>query len=123
MLAGNIGGGILKRFVVTFDYEHNTMYLKPIAGQVADLDTFDRAGMWFNKDTEGFKVVDVTVKTPAADAGLAKGDIITAIDGKPATGIPLPDMRKRLRNEKPGTVVTFAVKGKGDVKLTLRDLI
>ena len=122
-LAGNIGGGILKRFVVTFDYEHNTMYLKPIAGEVADLDTFDRAGMWFNKDAEGFKVVDVTAKTPAADAGLAKDDIITAIDGKAATGIPLPDMRKLLRNEKPGTVVTFAVKGKGDVKVTLRDLV
>ena len=123
MLAGNIGGGILKRFVVTFDYEHNKMYLKPIAGTVADLDTFDRAGMWFNKDTEGFKIVDVTAKTPAADAGLTKDDIITAVDGKPAIGIPLPDMRKLLRNEKPGTVVTFAVKGKGDVKVTLRDLV
>ena len=48
-LAGNIGGGILKRFVVTFDYEHNTMYLKPIAGRIADLDTFDRSGMWINR--------------------------------------------------------------------------
>ena len=123
MLAGNIGGGILKRFVVTFDYEHNTMYLKPIAGAVADLDTFDRAGMWFNKDTEGFKIVDVTAKTPAADAGLTKDDIITAVDGKPATGIALPDLRKRLRNDAPGTVVTLAVKGKGDVKVTLRDLV
>ena len=122
-LAGNIGGGILKRFVVTFDYEHNKMYLKPIAGQIADLDTFDRAGMWFNKDAEGFKIVDVTVKTPAADAGLAKGDIITAVNGKAATSIPLPDMRKLLRNEEPGRVVTFAVKGKGDVKVTLRDLV
>jgi membrane-associated protease RseP (regulator of RpoE activity) len=122
-LAGNIGGGILKRFVVTFDYEHNTMYLKPVAGQIADLDTFDRAGMWFNKDTEGFKVVDVTAKTPAADAGLAKDDIITAIDGKPATSIALPAMRMRLRDQAPGTVVTFSIKGKGDVKVKLRDLV
>jgi len=122
-LAGNIGGGILKRFVVTFDYEHNVMYLKPVAGTVADLDTFDRAGMWFNKDAEGFKVVDVTAKTPAAEAGLAKDDIITAVDGRPATSIALPDMRMRLRDEPPGTVVTFAVRGKGNVKLTLRDLV
>ena len=122
-LAGNIGGGILKRFVVTFDYEHNVMYLKPVAGTVADLDTFDRAGMWFNKDAEGFKVVDVTAKTPAAEAGLAKDDIITAVDGKPATSIALPDMRMRLRDEPPGTLVTFGVRGKGNVKLTLRDLV
>ena len=32
---------------MTFDYDHNTMYLKP-AGRMADLDTFDRAGMWIN---------------------------------------------------------------------------
>lgn len=120
---GNIGGGLLKRFVVTFDYERNTMYLKPVAGAIADLDTFDRSGAWFNRDAEGFKVVDVTAKTPAAEAGLAKDDIITAVDGKPATSIALPDMRLRLRDEPPGTVVTLAVKGKGNVKLTLRDLV
>ncbi len=123
MIDGNIGGGVLKRFVVTFDYEHTTMYLKPVAGTVADLDTFDRAGLWFNKDAEGYKVVDVTAKTPAAEAGLAKGDIITAVDGKPATGIPLPEMRLRLRNQAPGTAVTLTVKGKGDVKIKLRDLV
>ncbi|HTT99089.1 MAG TPA: aspartyl protease family protein [Rhizomicrobium sp.] len=121
--AGNIGGGILKRFVVTFDYPHNTMYLKPVAGEVADLDTFDRSGVWFNKDAEGFKVVDVTANTPAAEAGLAKDDIITAIDGKPATGIALPTIRMRLRDDAPGTVVTLSVKGKGNVKVTLRDLV
>jgi hypothetical protein len=122
-VAGNIGGGALKRFVVTFDYERNTMYLKPVAGAVTDLDTFDRSGAWINRDPEGFKVVDVTAKTPAAEAGLAKDDVITAVDGKPAAGIALPDLRKRLRNDAPGSVVTFAVKGKGNVKLTLRDLV
>jgi C-terminal processing protease CtpA/Prc len=122
-LAGNIGGGILKRFVVTFDYERGTMYLKPIAGRVADLDTFDRSGVWINKDADGFKIVDVTQGTPAAEAGLAKDDVITAVDGKSAASIALPELRKRLRNDAPGTVVTFAVKGKGAVKLTLRDLV
>jgi hypothetical protein len=121
--AGNIGGGVLKRFVVTFDYEHNTMYLKPVAGKVDDLDTFDRSGVWINRDTEGFKIVDITAKSPAADAGLANGDVVTAVDGKAAGGLSLPDVRKRLRNDRPGTVVTLAVKGKGNVKITLRDLI
>jgi C-terminal processing protease CtpA/Prc len=99
------------------------MYLKSIAGRVDDLDTFDRSGMWINRDTEGFKIVDITAKSPAADAGLANGDIVTAVDGKAASGLALPDIRKRLRNDKPGTVVTLAVKGKGNVKVTLRDLI
>ncbi|HWA90089.1 MAG TPA: aspartyl protease family protein [Rhizomicrobium sp.] len=123
LLAGNIGGGVLKRFVVTFDYERGTMYLKPVAGAVADLDTFDRSGLWLNEDADGFKIVDVTAKAPGAEAGLAAGDVVTAVDGKPAKSIALPDLRQRLRNDKPGTVVVFAVKGKGDIKVTLRELI
>src|SRR5262249_6244063 len=73
-IAGNIGAGILKRFVLTLDYEHNLVYVKQIAGGVADLDTFDRAGAWFNRDAKGFKVIDVTAKAPAIEAGLKAGD-------------------------------------------------
>ncbi len=121
--SGNIGSGVLKRYIVTLDYEHTTMYLKPSTAPVADLDTFDRAGMWFNEGGDGYQVVDVTEGTPAANAGFKAGDEITAIDGKPAKSIPLYEMRRRLRDEAPGTIVTFAVKGKGDLKVTLRDLI
>jgi predicted aspartyl protease len=125
-LAGNIGGGVLKRFVITFDYEHSTMYLKPVAQTLTDLDTFDRAGIWINRDPDGFKVIDVTAHAPAEEAGLKVGDIITAVDGKTATGIALPDLRYRFRNDAPGTIVTLSVKrgsGTTDVRVTLRDLI
>jgi len=125
-LAGNIGAGILKRYVVTLDYEHSTLYLKPVSGAVADLDTFDRAGMWFNQSADGYAVVDVTKGAPAESAGLKVGDAIVAVDGKPATAIPVYEMRTRLRDATPGTTVTFTVKNGGatkDVKVTLRDLI
>ncbi len=122
-LAGNIGAGILKRYVVTLDYGHQLIYLKPIGGKIADLDTFDRAGLWLNQDPAGFTVIDAMSGAPSFEAGLRAGDLITAVDGKPTSGIKLYELRKRLRNEAPGTVVTFAVKGKGDVKVTLRDLI
>ncbi len=119
----NVGGGVLKRFVVTFDYDHSTMYLKPVEGVAQDVDTFDRSGMWVNAAPEGLKVIDITKGGPAEAAGVAKDDIITAVDGKAANTLFLPDLRKRLRNDAPGTVVTLAVKGKGDIKVTLRDLI
>ncbi len=119
----NVGGGVLKRFVVTFDYDHNTMYLKPVAGPVADLDTFDRSGMWINEVADGFKVVEITKGSPAEAAGLKKDDVLTAVDGKPAGTVGLVDLRKRLRNDPPGTVVTLTLKDGHDVKLTLRDLI
>ena len=122
----NVGAGILKRFVVTLDYDHNTIYFKPIAGSIPDLDTFDRSGMWINAAKDGLKVIDVTKGGPADQAGVVKDDIITSVDGKPASSVKLYDLRERLRTDPPGTVVTFTVKHGGaswDVKVTLRDLI
>jgi membrane-associated protease RseP (regulator of RpoE activity) len=124
---GNIGSALLKRFVVTFDYAHELMYLKPLPGPVPDSGVFDRSGMWINADPAGFRVYDVTRTGPAEQAGLAKGDLIVAVDGRPAKELKLHELRRRLRDEAPGTVVTFAVIRDGSkprqVKLTLRDLI
>jgi len=125
-LSGNIGAGILKRYVVTLDYDHSTMYLKPTATKPADLDTFDRAGMWINRSDEGYTVVDITKGAPAEEAGLKVGDTIVAVDGKPATSVPLYQIRTRLRDEAPGTVVAFKVKTGSttrEVRVKLRDLI
>ena len=122
----NVGGGVLKRFVVTLDYDHATMYLKPVEGPVADLDTFDRAGLWINSDPDGFKVIDLTAHAPAEKAGLKAGDIITAVDGNPADTIALTDLRARLRDDAPGTVVVFSVRRGAttkNVRVRLRDLI
>ncbi len=124
--SGNIGGGVLKRFIVTLDYEHSTMYLKPVTQTVADLDTFDRSGVWINQSDGGYKIVDVTKGTPADIAGLKVDDEIVAVNGKPATSIPLYEIRRQMRDDTPGTVFTFSV-GRGgetkDVAVTLKDLI
>jgi hypothetical protein len=122
-ISGNIGAGILKRYVVTLDYEHAIMYLKPIATPVADLDTFDRAGLWINQSDGGYSVVDVTKGAPADAAGLKVGDEITAVDGKPAKTVPIYEMRRILRNDAAGTVVTFTLKTGKDIRVALRDLI
>jgi len=53
-------------------------------------------------------------------------DQIVSVDGKLATSLPVYELRERLRNEAPGTVVHFGVKRGGetkDVAVTLRDLI
>ena len=122
----NVGGGVLKRFVVTFDYDHATMYLKPIAGAIADLDRFDRSGIWLNLDGDAFKIVDVAKGTPAAAAGLKVGDRITRVDGKAVKSMSLPDLRERLRNDAAGTHVAFEVIRDGKpvkIEIVLRDLI
>ncbi|HMH66321.1 MAG TPA: aspartyl protease family protein [Pinirhizobacter sp.] len=122
----NVGSGLLKRFVVTFDYDHQVMYLKPIPGKVDDLDTFDRSGVWLNVSGKGFGIVSVGKDTPAAKVGLAAGDTIVAVDGKAASSIHLYDLRRRLRNDAPGTRVALTLEHEGkprNVTLVLRDLI
>lgn len=119
---GNVGAGLLKRFVVTFDYPHHTMYLKPLPGPVADLDTYDRSGMWINVAKGGMQVMDVTADGPAAQAGIEAGDVITEVDGKPASSIPVYELRRMLRDDSPGTLVRFTIRRgtqmhKLDVKL------
>jgi membrane-associated protease RseP (regulator of RpoE activity) len=123
---GNIGGGVLKRFVVTFDYANHVMYLKPLPQPVDDLDTYDRAGMWINAAKGGMQVMDVTADGPAAQAGIEVGDVITRVNGKPATSIPVYEFRRMLRDEPPGTSVRFAVKRGNttrEIAVTLRDQI
>jgi hypothetical protein len=82
--SANVGGGVLKRFVVTFDYNNRIMYLKPRPAPVEDTNTYDRAGMWINVSGSTFKIVNVTKGTPADEAGLRKDDIVTAVDGSAA---------------------------------------
>jgi hypothetical protein len=123
---GNVGSGLLKRFVVTFDYAHKTMYLRPIEPPPADAGSFDRAGLWINAADDGFAVTAVAAGAPAAEAGLAAGDLITAIDGKPARPEGLSDARAALRTLPAGAQLTLAVRRAGaerTVRLTLRDLI
>lgn len=124
-VAGNIGGGVLKRFTVVFDYGNHKMYLAPNA-QIGSRDAFDRVGFWINRDGDAFKVFDVLAQGAAQQAGLKTDDRIVAIDGKAAKDIDLPGLRLRLANDAPGTVVHFTVERAGqrqDVAVTLRDLI
>jgi hypothetical protein len=124
--AANVGGGILKRFIVTFDYEHRIMYLKPATGPLTDIGTFDRSGMWVNGvKGSGYKIMDVTKGGAAEAAGLKVGEIITSVDGKPAKG-PIYAVRKAWRNEPAGTVIELGVGSGKDarkVKLVLKDQI
>ncbi|MBV8683484.1 MAG: aspartyl protease family protein [Caulobacteraceae bacterium] len=123
---GNIGGGVLQRFVVTLDYAHQTLWLKPLATPPANAGTFDRSGMWINAGPDGYVVVDITPGGPAAQAGLAVGDVIASIDGRPAVSADLSSARTLLRASPAGSQVALDVRHAGaarSVTLTLRDQI
>jgi S1-C subfamily serine protease len=125
---GNIGGGLLKRFVVTFDYAHQVMYLKRITPTTTpqDVGTFDRSGLWLNARSGGYEVTDVAKGSAGDDAGIVVGDVITVFNGQPARDEQLADVRKALRSKPAGTTIPLTLKHKGEtrtVALSLRDQI
>jgi PDZ domain/Aspartyl protease len=123
---GNIGSGFLKRFVVTFDYAHQKMYLKPAKPAPVDAGCFDRSGMWINAGPEGFVVTEVSAGGPAARAGIRVGDVITGLNGAPVRAAALSDARSLLRSKPAGTKVELSLKREGvaqEAALVLKDQI
>jgi hypothetical protein len=123
-VAGNVGGGVLKRFDLTFDYGGKRIWFERNAND-AVRDTFDRSGMWVNLDGESFLVVDVLEGGPAQRAGLREGERIVSVDGKPSAAMTLPDFRTLLRTRAVGERVTVEVEAAGkrrSATLVLRDL-
>jgi hypothetical protein len=107
--AGNIGSGLLRRFTITLDYRRQRIHFAPNARTNVP-DSYDRAGLWINRDAGAFRVVDVVERSPAALAGMRTGDLIVAVDGVRAAAIGLGELRNRWVEMPAGT----------DVKLTLR---
>ncbi len=79
---GVIGMGILRRFIVTFDYTNNRMFLRPARAFKRPFE-FGMSGINLRPHTDGGAVVmHVIDGSPAAKHGILTDDLIVAIDGK-----------------------------------------
>jgi len=124
-LAGNVGGGVLKRFTVTFDYANRRMFLKKNRN-FDQPDGYDRAGMWINRVGDRFEVKDVVEEGPAAQIGIGIGDRILSVDGVRVDDLSLSEVRERLRSSPAGTEVRLILDSQPagrEVVLHIRDLI
>jgi two-component system NtrC family sensor kinase len=65
-----------------------------LMGAVRRVDEFQRLDFHASRYSDGYRVVSVNPRSGAARAGLAWGDVIVALDGAPATGIP--DLERAL---------------------------
>lgn len=123
---GNIGSGLLKRFVVTFDYPRRRLYLLRLARPDADTGRFDRTGMWINRQESGFEIMDLADNGPAATAGLKKGDVVLAIDGRDVASLSLSDARSMLKTVPVGRPLPISYRRDGKVGEAIvmpRDLV
>jgi hypothetical protein len=120
----NIGSGLLKRFVTSFDYSRQRMYLEPIVPPPPDAGSFDRSGMWLNAADDAFVVAHVSPGGPAEAAGVRAGDRIATLDGHAAKAEELSTARTLLRTKPDGTRVNLGIRdgdGLRSVVLVLRD--
>ncbi|HET6941065.1 MAG TPA: aspartyl protease family protein [Sphingomicrobium sp.] len=76
----NAGIQLFKPFTLTLDLGHDRLWLKRTAK--APTFTKDRAGMFVMLEDDHFNVLHVTPGSPAEQAGLKKGDRLTAIGGE-----------------------------------------
>jgi len=124
-LGGNLGGGVLRRFTVAFDYQAKKMYLAPNA-QFGTADAFDRSGLWLLADGAALKVADVAPGSAAARAGVRSGDQITAFDDEAVASRVLADWRLLLRELPTGQDVTLDIERAGrrvTLHMTMADRI
>jgi hypothetical protein len=125
-LTGNIGDGILRRFKVIFDYRNRRMILEP-NDHLREPFESDMSGTVLT--AEGFKLDAFTIfyiveNSPASEAGLRVGDVITAIDDKVCSGLALDEVREMFKQK--GREYLLSIKRgaqTSQVKIKLRSLV
>lgn len=87
-IAGNVGGGVLKQFNITFDYTHGQVILEKNKGYGKDED--GHAGIALEPQGREWRVTKVVPNGAAARAGIEEGARVLTIDGKDARQLPPP---------------------------------
>ena len=113
--AGLLGGRILERFTVTIDYPGKQMIFEP-------QDDYKRAfrqnwsGISFEAggrgDWHSFRVWDVMPDSPGGKAGIAVGDELVSIDGRPASEFTVATLRDYLMDRQGSTMLVCRREGK-----------
>jgi hypothetical protein len=99
---GTIGGAVLSRFTVIFDYPHHKMILEPNSN-FAEPFAADTSGLVLIAGTpnqETITVFHVLEKAPACEAGIKTGDIVLSVNGQAASILGVEGIRNLL--VKPG---------------------
>jgi membrane-associated protease RseP (regulator of RpoE activity) len=99
---GVVGEGVLKRFTTVYDYSRGTMTITPnadFAGPFKPRRTFGATFLSDGPDYTVFKVTGIRKDSPADSAGLKTGDIVVAVDDKPAAQLRLAALRALLADE------------------------
>ncbi len=99
--AGVLGGEILRRFKTILDYHHGQVILEKNSRFIEPYE-YDMSGIGLiaeGPDFKIFKVHQILEHSPAAEADLREGDIITSINGRPTAEFSLVQLIQMLRQK------------------------
>jgi PDZ domain len=107
---GLIGYSLLRHFRVGVDYQNNVVWLDPYEREWDDrANEYCHVGVQLERDADVVRVVAVADGSPAAQAGIARGDELVRIDGQATRGRDLNELARRLEGA-PGSRVTLVVR-------------
>lgn len=96
---GTIGGELLQRFTVIFDYKNQAFYLDRNKRYNQPF-IYSKTGLTFTaegKELTTFRVVQVRENSPAEEAGIEVGDILMKLNGTRAKNLTLMKINDKLR--------------------------
>jgi len=111
---GSLGGEMLSRFNVIFNFPGERIYLKKNSSYKKDF-FFNMSGLTIRARgarLRNFEIADVRENSLAAKAGVRKGDKLIAINGLAAENLDL-DTINGILNSKPGKKITIQIQRDG----------
>lgn len=119
---GTLGGELLSRFRVVFDYSSENIYLKKTSGFRNKFE-HDMSGiemMAEGNNLKLFKIINVRDESPAFKAGVRSGDTLLFLNGVKSENLKLNQIY-RLFHSKPGKKIRMVISRDGiERKVTYR---
>jgi hypothetical protein len=119
---GTIGGDLLNRFTVIFDYPHGFIYLLKNS-DYSDPFVYSKTGMVIQAEAEtlnSFTVMQVRENTPASEAGIQEGDILLRINGLKTKHMDLMKLNHKLRKRDGKKIRLKLKRGEEEFKTSFR---
>ncbi len=113
--SGTLGGEILSRFTVVFDYLEGMVYLKKGVAYRKDFE-YNMSGMEVTADGPGYltlRVSQVKEDSPSDSVGIKKGDLILAVNGLSGESLSISNFYK-IMNSREGRKIRIRLLRDGE---------